>query len=273
MPKAEISGKVGEDTNVCSTYLKNLMMLGIVKKERHRELFFGLLCGIVTIPVGAFLSGLMLKIPLTLLVVDLLPLILISAIIACGLIFVPDLTVKLFSLIGVFMRVLITAGLALGIFEFLTRMEVVKGLASIREGADVCLNAAIVLSGAFPLMHVVSKILAAPMEKLGAALKINPVSAMGLLSTVVTNATTLEMVNRMDRKGAFLNSAFVVSASFVFGSHLAFTMAMDADYIFAMMAAKLISGLCALLLAAAMYQRLYRQSEEPSEVFNTNPQF
>ena len=240
--------------------------LGIVKKERHRELFFCLLCGIVTIPVGAFLSGLMLKIPLTLLVVDLLPLILISAIIACGLIFVPDLTVKLFSLIGVFMRVLITAGLALGIFEFLTGMEVVKGLASIREGADVCLNAAIVLSGAFPLMHVVSKILAAPMEKLGAALKINPVSAMGLLSTVVTNATTLEMVNRMDRKGAFLNSAFVVSASFVFGSHLAFTMAMDADYIFAMMAAKLISGLCALLLAAAMYQRLYRQSEEPSEV-------
>ena len=30
---SEISGKVGEDTNVCSTYLKNLIMLGIVQKE------------------------------------------------------------------------------------------------------------------------------------------------------------------------------------------------------------------------------------------------
>lgn len=30
---SEISGKVGEDTNVCSTYLKNLMTLGIVQKE------------------------------------------------------------------------------------------------------------------------------------------------------------------------------------------------------------------------------------------------
>ncbi len=30
---SEISGKVGEDTNVCSTYLKNLTTLGIVKKE------------------------------------------------------------------------------------------------------------------------------------------------------------------------------------------------------------------------------------------------
>ena len=30
---SEISGKVGEDTNVCSTYIKNLMNLGIVQKE------------------------------------------------------------------------------------------------------------------------------------------------------------------------------------------------------------------------------------------------
>lgn len=30
---SEISGKVGEDTNVCSTYIKNLLMLGIIKKE------------------------------------------------------------------------------------------------------------------------------------------------------------------------------------------------------------------------------------------------
>ena len=30
---SEISGKVGEDTNVCSTYIKNLINLGIVQKE------------------------------------------------------------------------------------------------------------------------------------------------------------------------------------------------------------------------------------------------
>lgn len=30
---SEISGKVGEDTNVCSAYIKNLMSLGIVQKE------------------------------------------------------------------------------------------------------------------------------------------------------------------------------------------------------------------------------------------------
>ena len=30
---SEISGKVGEDTNVCSSYIKNLISLGIIKKE------------------------------------------------------------------------------------------------------------------------------------------------------------------------------------------------------------------------------------------------
>ncbi len=30
---SEISSKVGEDTNVCSIYIKNLMNLGIVQKE------------------------------------------------------------------------------------------------------------------------------------------------------------------------------------------------------------------------------------------------
>ena len=30
---SEISGKVGEDTNVCSTYVKNLLTLGIIRKE------------------------------------------------------------------------------------------------------------------------------------------------------------------------------------------------------------------------------------------------
>lgn len=30
---AEISTKVGEDTSVCATYLKNLMALGLIKKE------------------------------------------------------------------------------------------------------------------------------------------------------------------------------------------------------------------------------------------------
>ena len=47
-------------------------------------------------------------------------------------------------------------------------------------------------------------------------------------------------MDKMDRKGIVLNSAFAVSGAFVLGSHLAFTMAFDKTYIFAMILGSLL---------------------------------
>ncbi len=231
--------------------------LGVVQKEHHRELFLGFLCGIVTIPVGCFLSGCFLGLPLWQNLLNLLPLIVFSAVIACGLIFAPEFSVKCFSVLGFLMKALITVGLLLGMVQFLTGIVVVKGLADIMEGADVCFNAAVVLAGAFPLMNIVSRLLKKPIRKFGSWLKVEDVSAMGFVSTIVTNATTFEMINRMDKKGVLLNASFAVSAAFLLGGHLAFTMAFDAAYIFHVMAAKLLSGLAAVVVAILVYKRLY----------------
>ena len=229
--------------------------LGVVKKEVLPDMFFGILCGIVTIPVGGIVSGLVYGIGIAPLLMNMLPLVLLSALIACGLLFLQKFTVKVFGILGVVMRALITAGLLLGIFQFLTGIELIKGLGDIREGADICFNAAVTLSGAFPLMHLVSKILAKPLRWLGKVLKINGESAMGFISSLVTNATTFEMMNTMDPKGVVLNSAFLVSAAFVFGGALAFTMAFDESWIFGMILGKLISGVTAVILAVLLYKR------------------
>jgi len=52
-----------------------------------------------------------------------------------------------------------------------------------------------------------------------------------------------------------LNSAFLVSAAFVFGGALAFTMAFDESWIFGMILGKLISGVTAVILAVLLYKR------------------
>lgn len=229
--------------------------LGVVKKEVQPDMFFGILCGIVTIPVGGIVSGLVYGIGMAPLLMNMLPLVLLSALIACGLLFLRRFTVKVFGFLGIAMRALITVGLLLGIFQFLTGIELIKGLGDIREGADICFNAAVTLSGAFPLMHLVSKILAKPLQWLGKVLKISKESAMGFISSLVTNATTFEMMNDMDSKGVVLNSAFLVSAAFVFGGALAFTMAFDESWIFGMILGKLISGVTAVILAVLLYKR------------------
>ena len=231
--------------------------LGVVKREQHRELMSGLLCGIVTIPFGCIVSGVMCKIPMLQLVVDIIPLVIFSGVIAVGLIFVPDLCIKIFKALGVIITAVITIGLSFGIIKFLTGFEIIKGLADIKEGADVCLNAAIVLSGSFPFMFILSKLLARPLKAVGRKTNMNETSVIGVVSTLASSATAFGMMDRMDKKGVVINSAFSVSGAFVLGSHLAFTLAFESSYVLPVIAGKLVSGILAVILAGIMYEKVW----------------
>ena len=230
--------------------------LGMVDKKQHKELLLGILCGITTIPVGCLVAGLTCKIPFISLVVDLIPLVIFSAIIVFGLVRFPDVCVKIFSGFGYFIKVIITIGLALGIIRFLSGYEVIKGLETIEEGARICFNASIVMTGAFPLMFVVSKALSKPIKKLSGRIGINEISAVGFISSLATSMTTFGMMDKMDEKGVMMNSAFAVSAAFTFAGHLAFTMAFDSMFIVPVIAGKLVSGVLAVILAAIISKKL-----------------
>ena len=235
--------------------------LGMVKREQHRELLLGLLCGIVTIPVGCFVSGLVYGLPIVVLIVDILPLLLFSLIIALGLIFLPDLCVKIFAVFGVFIKILITVGLALGITEFLLDREIIKRLATFEEGVMVCANAAVVLAGAFPFMCIVSKLLKKPLNAVGRRIGIDEYSTLGIISSIVTSATAFGMMDRMNKKGTMLNSAFAVSGAFVLGSHLAFTLAFDASMLVPVLLGKVVSGIASLGVANIIFNKIYRSKE------------
>ncbi len=228
--------------------------LGMVKQEQHKEMFFGILCGIITIPIGCFVAGLICKLPPLALLLNLLPLIILAVVIGCGLILVPKICIKCFAVFGVFMKVLAIIGLLCAIFTFLTKIELNPHFDTFENGAFVCANACVTLSGALPFMFLVSRLLNKPLNRFGAKLGVNGVSALALLGTMITNATTFGIMDKMDKKGTVLNSAFAVSAAFTFGGHLAFTMAFDASFVLPMIVGKLVSGIFALLLALLIYK-------------------
>ena len=64
------------------------------------------------------------------------------------------------------------------------------------------------------------------------------------------------LMNDMDEKGTMLNSAFAVSAAFVFAGHLAFTMAYNSAYILPVLAGKLLAGVLAVFLASGVFKRV-----------------
>ena len=230
--------------------------LGLVPKEQHRNLLLGLLCGIVTIPVGCFVGGLVCGVPIVPLLIDLLPLILLSALIALGLLKFPGVCVKIFSVLGLLMKALIIVGLVFGMAYFLTGYKLFPEIdAAWDEGIGVCTNAAIFLAGAFPLVFVVSRLLGRPLQLLGRALRINETSALCLLSSLASSSATFGMMKVMDQRGCILNAAFAVSGAFVFAGHLAFTVAFDAAYVPAMVVGKLVAGVLALLVAIFISSR------------------
>lgn len=217
------------------------------------------MCGIATIPIGCIAGGIICGIPIVSLLMIMLPLVVFSGIIVFGLIKFPEMCIKIFKVFGVFITVLITVGLTLGIIRFLSGIEVIKGLATIEEGASICVNAAIVLSGSFPFMYVLTKVLSKPFKIVSKKMGINEYSVSGFIASLASNATTFGMMDKMDRKGVVLNAAFSVSAAFSLGSHLAFTMAFDEAYVVPVIAGKLISGVLALVLGSIIFNKTEKE--------------
>lgn len=228
--------------------------IGVVKKEQHREMFFGILCGIVTIPVECFVAGLVCGIRIFDLIMNLLPLIIFSVVLGVVLILFTCACIKIFIVFGHIIRWVAMIGLVCAIFTFLTKIEICKHFDSLENAAFICVNACVTLSGMLPFMYIVSKLLNKPMSKIGTKMGINSFSAFSFISTLATNATTLSSMEKMNKKGVALNSAFAVSAAFTFGSHLALTMAFNTDYILPMIVGKIISGIVAVTLAFLIYK-------------------
>ncbi len=231
--------------------------LGVVKKEKRNMMLMGLLCGIVTIPIGCVAAGLIYGLGVTELLLDLLPIIVFSLLICTGLIIIPNICITVFKILGCVIRALIISGLIAGMLNFLVGKELVKGIASISEGVMVCFNAAAVMAGMLPIIFIASRLLSKPLSWLGKKLDINEISAVGLFSTLAVSFTAFESMDEMDDKGIVINSAFAVSGAFVLADHLAFTMAFDVSLLPYVIIGKLVSGISAVALSAFYYRKKY----------------
>ena len=234
------------------------LALGVTKKEQHKSVMLGLMCGIAAVPVGCFVSGLMMKMPIMELLINIIPLIIFSAIIAVGLLKIPNLCVKIFNVFGIIIKTIIVIGLVAGIAAFLLDFEI-PHTAPIEEGIMVVFNASAVMTGAFPLLYIIGKLVKKPLGKLAGKIGINETSALGFVGSLATNVTTFGIMKDMDDKGVVLNSAFAVSAAFTFAGHLAFTMSFNADMLPAVIVGKLVGGVCAVLVAQLIYSRMNKK--------------
>ena len=235
--------------------------LGILEEADRPAMAKGVLCGIVTVPLGVLAGGLVAGFPVGMVLRNLIPIVLIGAVIALGLWKKEDAMIRGFGIFGKGVVALITAGLAAAILEELTGFALIPGLAPLEEGFQTVGAIAIVLAGAFPLVFVLTRLLKKPLVKLGNRLGINDVAAAGLVASLANSIATFGMVKDMDRRGKVVNIAFAVSAAFVFGDHLGFTAGFAPEMLPAMIVGKLVGGISAVAVALWLTKKEMQNAE------------
>ncbi len=229
--------------------------LGILDKEDRPFLARGILAGVITIPLGTFVGGLVAGFSLSLILSNLVPIIIFAALVALGLWIMPNKMIYGFTIFGKTVVIVITLALAAIVIKTLTGIVVIPGMAPISEGIEIIGAIAITLAGAFPLVHFITVVFKKPLLKLGKLLGMNDIAAAGLIATLANAIPMLGLVKDMDRNGKIMNIAFCVSAAFVFGDHLGFTAGVNRDMIFPMIVGKFTGGISAIILAKVIFCR------------------
>ena len=255
-PQAALLGGVLTGSMLGATVVFTIpVAMGILREEDRGFMAKGILCGIVTVPVGVLVGGLVAGFPIFMVLRNLIPIVLIAALIALGLWKFEKGMIKGFGIFGKAVIALITAGLAAAIVEALTGFAILPGMNPIEDGFHTVGEIAIVLAGAFPLVYVLTRLLRKPLMKLGGLLGINDAAAGGLIASLANSIATFGLVKEMDDRGKVVNVAFAVSAAFVFGDHLGFTAGFAPEMLPAMILGKLAGGITAVAVALLLTRK------------------
>lgn len=249
-PRAAMLGGVLTGSMLGATIVFTIpVAMGILKEEDRPAMAKGILCGIITIPLGVLAGGVTAGFPVRMVLRNLVPIALIAALIALGLWRAERAMVKGFAVFGKLVVAVVTVGLAAAIVEALTGFVIIPGMAPVSEGFATVGTIAIVLAGAFPLVLVLTRLLKTPLMALGKTMGINDTAAAGLVASLANSIATFGMVKDMNQRGKVINIAFAVSAAFVFGDHLGFTAGFAPELLGGMIVGKLVGGISAIAVA------------------------
>lgn len=252
--------------------------LGTIQKKDVSAFAKGVLFGIAAIPVGTFIGGLVLGIPVVTILLNLIIPVVFSIIIIVCLSLWTQGTIKVFKGFSVFINVfsMLALGVAMvkdlvlspisaaGAFDIET-VPFFNLIAPTSEGIAVAGIIGLVLSGALPLVYCLNKWLKKPLAKLSGKIGISEIGTLGFLLTSANNLATFAVLDKMKEREKIINVAWAVCGAFIIGDHLAFAASVDATAIGAMMLSKLVAGIIAVVIAVLFTMKMRNIAEPIAE--------
>lgn len=209
----------------------------------------GILLGLVSMPAGILIGGLLCGLSLASVLWNCLPVYLLSCLLLAGLIKIPDRMTRIFQFVAKGIRILAVIGLTAGAIVYMTGWQISAYLLPLEEAMEVVCSIAIMMLGSMPLAELLQRLLKVPFAWVQKHTGMNSVSTTGILIGMVSVVPALAMFPRMDDRGKVVNGAFVVCSASAFAAHLGFTLSAEPDLAAPLLAAKLSGGLLGILLA------------------------
>ena len=175
--------------------------LGIIKMEDRPFLGKGILIGLCTIPLGCLAGGAVKGYNFLWMVRNLIPVIIFAAVIAIGLIFFQKIMITIFLWFGRFVVAFMTLSLICAGIEGATGFAIIPGMDPISEAFNVVGTIAVILAGAFVLVHLLTKFLGGPLTKLGGLL--GPANSVRTTSGSATIGTLAGETTLKSSSGGF----------------------------------------------------------------------
>lgn len=258
--------------------------LAMLQKKDHKYMALGVMSGILTIPVGVFVTTIILaltnasvrgvistdaeatyQLAFTFgqIMINLVPLIIFCALLAIGLRIFPDKMIKGFMVFGKFMDTGIKLVLVFSIVEYFTGFfstvlggwgfdPIIADSVDQFRALEIAGYIGIMLTGAFPMVYLIKKYLAKPLQALGQRFGFTALGSAGILAGAANILALFRIIQDMEAADKVKCIAFSVCAAFLLGDHLAFTANFQPTMIIPVMAGKLSAGLLAIAIATKL---------------------
>lgn len=244
--------------------------------KKHYDVFFkGLIFGVVSIPLGSFIGGLILKIEAIILIKNLAPSLILSLILVILFIVFPKPTIKVLKVLANIIYVFGYMCFAIAMVKDLVLVPIANTGAfdivnapfinlfnSLSEGAVTAGSICLILCGSFPLVYCLNRLLKKLIDRSNLDSKkcsVNGIS--GYLMSLTNNVAMLSLLNGMNKDEQIYNVAFSITGAFCLGGQLAFCASNAPNCVLPMLVAKIISGISAVFIAY-VYVRINKSYEK-----------
>lgn len=254
-----------------------LAMLG---KRDHKYMALGIMAGLLAVPVSILVIVFTLQftqvplrteistsaastkpfdMPLSDILLNMIPIVIFVALLALGLRFLTGAMVRGFIIFGRVLDIVIRLALAVSVVQYFTGVFDVFGtwpLAPIiadqedqYRALEVAGAVGIMLAGAFPMVYAIRTWLTKPLTAVGSRLGFSEEGAAGILAGAANVLALFRIIPLMPARDKVVALAFAVCAAFTFGDHLAFSANFQPNMVGAIIIGKLVGGVVGIVFA------------------------